>query len=138
MARYNTARRKELIEFLSVNADKQYTIEEMVLELESSEYAIKSLGKSTVYRLVGQLLEEGIVRRTVKGNSRQFLYQYSGSDECSNHLHMKCRECGKILHMDDEESKSLMDMLRTSSRFKLDMKETLLLGQCDMCSLGDR
>ena len=133
MARYNTLQRQELIDFLSDNAENQYTIDEIARELACSEHAAKTIGKSTVYRLIGQMLEEGIVRRTVKGNSRQFLYQYSGAAACSHHLHMKCRTCGKILHMDDEESKTLMELLRANSNFRLDMKETLLLGQCDRC-----
>ena len=96
---------------------------------------MKSVGKSTIYRLIGQMLEEGVVRRTVKGNSRQFLYQYSGGAGCSHHLHMKCRECGKILHMNDEESNNLFALLQENSNFKLDIKETLLLGQCEKCSM---
>lgn len=135
MAKYNTAQRQELIDFLMENADNQYTIEEIADELARSEDAVKSVGKSTIYRLIGQMLEEGIVRRTVKGNSRQFMYQYSGGVSCSHHLHMKCRECGKILHMNDEESNNLFALLQENSNFTLDIKETLLLGQCEKCSM---
>ncbi|MBE5938267.1 MAG: Fur family transcriptional regulator [Lachnospiraceae bacterium] len=134
MGTYNTLQRRELVEFLVNHSNNQYTVEEIAKELEAHSGQEKKIGKSTVYRLMGKLLEEGVVRRTVKGNSRHFVYQYAGGVTCAHHLHMKCRECGRILHMNDEESRNLMVMLQESSSFNLDIRETLLLGQCDRCS----
>lgn len=137
MKTYNTCQRQELIDFLAKNQDKQYTIEQLSSELNSSDSLEKKIGKSTVYRLINKMLEDGIVRRTVKGTSRQFLYQYSDIESCRSHLHMKCRQCGKVLHMDDNASQNLMRLLHDNSRFDLDLKDTLLLGKCDKCGIGD-
>ena len=128
MKTYNTNQRQIIVDFLSKNADEQYTIEQIALNTEQ-------VGKSTVYRLINKMVDEGIVRRTVKGNSRQFLYQYAAAAGCASHLHMKCRECGKILHMDDERSKDLMNILHESTKFDLDIKETLLMGTCETCNI---
>ncbi len=135
MGTYNTSQKQELLNYLVSHADKQYTVEELTNRINESDSIEKTVGKSTVYRLINKMLDEGIVRRTVKGNSRQFLYQYAAAESCKSHLHMKCRECGKILHMDDKESKNLMEILQETSKFSLDLKDTLLLGSCDKCSL---
>lgn len=131
MKTYNTSQRQQLVDFMKKNADTQYTIEEIA-------ECIHTVGKSTVYRLINRMVDEGIVRRTVRGNSRQFLYQYSAAEGCSSHLHMKCRECGKVLHMDDGQSKRLMEILHESRNFDLDLRETLLMGTCEKCSLPDK
>ena len=134
MKTYNTTQRQSIVDYLKSNPEGQYTIEQLAEALTSGNEAHK-IGKSTVYRLINRMVEEGIVRRTVKGNSRQFLYQYAAVKGCSSHLHMKCRECGKILHMDDEQSKRLMELLHESRQFELDIKETLLLGKCENCDI---
>ena len=131
MKTYNTIQRQLIVDFLKKNADRQFTIEEI------SEKNAGDIGKSTIYRLINRMVKEGSVRRMVKGNSRQFLYQYADIVECSTHLHMKCSECGKLFHMNDEQSKELMQMLHTGNRFDLDMKETLLMGTCETCHIGD-
>ena len=134
MKSYNTNQKKLIVDFLKNNAEKQYTIEELAENITSKDAKI---GKSTIYRLINKMVEEGSVRRTVKGNSRQFLYQYADIEECRFHLHMKCRECGKLFHMDDEKSKKLMDMLHDGNGFDLDMRETLLMGTCEKCHIDD-
>lgn len=134
---YNTCQRQELIDFLAKNHEQQYTIEQLSDELNSSVNLEKKVGKSTVYRLINKMLEDGIVRRTVKGTSRQFMYQYADVESCKSHLHMKCRHCGKILHMDDAASQNLMKLLHDNSSFDLDLKDTLLLGKCEKCSISD-
>lgn len=131
MKTYNTSQKQQIVEFMKSNSDRQYTIEEVA-------GCINSVGKSTVYRLINRMVDEGIVRRTVKGKSRQFLYQYSAAAGCASHLHMKCRECGQVLHMDDGQSKRLMEMLHESRNFELDMRDTLLMGTCENCSLTDK
>ena len=148
MRSYNTNQKKLIVDFLKNNAEKQYTIEELAEnitssptevfegdEAEQSSQSAPKIGKSTIYRLINKMVEEGSVRRTVKGNSRQFLYQYADIEECKFHLHMKCRECGKLFHMDDEKSKKLMDMLHDGNGFDLDMRETLLMGTCEKCHI---
>ena len=48
----------------------------------------KPPGESTVYRLIKQLVESGEVKRTVRGNSRTFVYQLTDGESCHHHLHM--------------------------------------------------
>ena len=87
MATYKTHQKEMLLEFLSKHPDRQFSVEQLSSELES--FSDEAPGKSTVYRLIGQLVNKGTVKRFVKGNSRQFMYQIAGGDECQHHLHLK-------------------------------------------------
>lgn len=133
MAHYQTVQRKKLIEFLSANREKAFSVEELDLQLKKSDGAAP--GKSTLYRLIRGLVDEGAVKRLVKGNSRQFVYQIAG-EECAYHLHLKCVKCGRLLHMEHGESHKLLEEILKNNNFKVDERQTVLLGRCDGCRAG--
>ena len=130
MAHYQTAQRKKLIQFLSANREKAFSVEELDFQLKKGDETAP--GKSTLYRLIKSLVDEGAVKRLVKGNSRQFVYQIAGA-ECAYHLHLKCVKCGKLLHMEHGESHKLLEEILKASNFKVDESQTVLLGSCDGC-----
>ncbi len=135
MATYNTHQKEMLLEFLKSRPEKQFSVEELTAEME--KISDSAPGKSTVYRLIGQLVDKGTVKRFVKGNSRQFLYQIAGSEECHHHLHLKCTECGKLLHMGHELSEQLIKNILGESEFAVAPDSTTLFGFCKDCKLRD-
>ncbi len=132
LAEYKTHQREEIIGFLSAHSDVPYGIDELVLKL-GEEYGEKAPGKSTVYRLIAKLVEDGTVKRFEKGNSRQSVYQIAGGEECHHHLHMKCLNCGKLLHMEHEQSEELIRLIYGDSDFTVDREQTTLFGCCREC-----
>ncbi|MBQ9945792.1 MAG: transcriptional repressor [Clostridia bacterium] len=133
MATYNTHQKELLFEFLSSHPDTPYSVEEIAREL--SEIYTDAPGKSTVYRLIGQLVKNGKIKRFVKGNSRQFLYQFAGSEECHHHLHLKCTACGKLLHMGHKLSESLLSDILGENDFTVEPDSTTLYGCCKDCKI---
>lgn len=134
LAQYNTQQKTILTEFLTKHADRPFMIEELADEL-AKEYPEKPPGKSTLYRLINKLVEEGTVKRFVKGNSRHFLYQLAGGEDCHHHLHMKCTECGKLLHMNHEQSEAVMTAIFGGSSFEVDREQTTIFGKCADCNI---
>ena len=131
MASYNTHQKELLISFLQKHSDTPLGIDELCDKLrESTEDAP---GKSTVYRLMGQLVEKGTVKRFVKGNSRQFLYQIAGGEECHHHLHLKCTGCGKLLNMNPQQSEMLLSNILGTNDFCVEPDSTTLFGSCKDC-----
>lgn len=126
---YQTEQRKCLLDFLSSNADKQYTIGEIAGHMTGGDKP----GKSTLYRLMTRLVQEGYVKRFVKGNSRKFVYQYVNGKHCSSHLHLKCILCGQLIHLDDKDSKSLRQQVLKQNNFEINEAETTLFGTCEKC-----
>ena len=127
MKTYHTHQRASLLNFLKENSERAFTIEEIITNLNNSEIA-----KSTVYRLMQKLVEESLVHRTVKGNSRSFVYQYISDEKCENHLHMKCTDCGKVYHLDSGVTSIIQNNIKSNTSFEID-SHTVLLGKCGEC-----
>ena len=132
MAEYATEQKKKLSDFLQQNAHRAFSVEELVEELQVT-YGNGAPGKSTVYRLMTHLVEEGVVKRFVKGHSRRFVYQIVGGEHCRSHLHLKCIGCGRLLHLDEQVSDALLDQIRHHSDFSVNEEETVLFGECSSC-----
>ena len=126
MKTYHTHQRTSLLSFLKDNSDKAFTIEEIIASLS------EPISQSTVYRLMQKLVEENLVHRTVKGNSRSFVYQYISDEKCENHLHMKCTDCGKVYHLDSGVTSIIQNNIKSNTSFEID-SHTVLLGKCGDC-----
>ena len=130
---YQTEQKRILLAYLKAHSEEAFTIEELSERLKKEPAVSAAPGKSTVYRIMPKLVEDGLVKRFVKGNSRKFLYQMVCGEHCDSHLHMKCSVCGKLYHMEDEESESLLLRIRNRHHFQVDEARTILLGQCESC-----
>lgn len=126
---YQTEQKRQLLHFLQENKTKQYTIDEMISHMEVDHMP----GKSTIYRLMKQLVEEGRVKRCNKHNSRQFVYQLLDGEGCSMHFHMQCENCGRLFHMEEEETRQVQYLLHLKENFDIDIGRSLFLGVCAAC-----
>lgn len=126
---YNTAQRKAVLDFLSENRERQFTVEEIAAGIGGS------VGKSTVYRVMTKLVGDGVVKRFVRGQSRQFLYQLVGCESHTPHLHLKCTACGKLFHLEAEVSDEVMKIISDSSDFSVSKEQTVIFGRCSACKL---
>ncbi len=133
MAEYQTQQKSQLLDYLARHADGALSMEEVADGLRS-DLGDKAPGKSTVYRLVNRLVEEGTVRRFSAEDSRSSLYQIVGDKNCHQHLHMKCTQCGKLMHMNDEQSEKIIEQIFGSSDFAVNQEQTTLYGSCAECS----
>lgn len=131
MAGYQTKPRRLLMNFLAQNPDQSYTTEELAAAL-SAEYGADAPGKSTVYRLVGKLVQEDQIKRFEPEGSRRALYQITGCS-CHDHLHLKCTDCGRLIHMPEQASELLLREIFRSNGFSVNEHQTVLYGQCDHC-----
>ena len=125
---YNTEKRTELLNFFKACNGRALTVDEIC------EGILKDgKGRSTVYRLISRLVDEGLIRRISDGKSRHVTYQYIYSGSCSEHLHLKCKSCGKLIHLDDVTSHILEKRIFKSEGFVLDVG-ALVYGFCGSCS----
>lgn len=133
MSGYRTEQKRMLLGFLEQNAETAYSIDEIIKGLGAQAAGQESPGKSTVYRLMTKLVEEGSVKRFVKGNSRHFVYQLLQSGECKSHLHLKCNVCGSLIHLDRDTSDLLLSAVAGANHFAVSKQDTVLFGTCAHC-----
>lgn len=125
---YTTGKKELIIELLSRNSNTSYTIEEI-----SDAVTNDGKGKSTVYRLVSELVSNGCVRRLSDGKTRHCTYQYVGGEHCHHHLHLKCKGCGRLVHLGEGESRRFERVLLDIGGFVIE-EGTLLFGTCKECA----
>lgn len=123
---YNTGKREQILKFLADNSARSYTLEEICENIIPDGH-----GKSTVYRIVSELVEKDCLRRLSDGKTRHCTYQYVGDEECRGHLHLKCRGCGRLIHLDEQVSHELCDALLASG-FAVE-EGSMLFGRCEGC-----
>ena len=133
MKGYQTEQKKLLLTYLSSHADRAFTLEELGAVMTEC-----GVGKSTVYRLVARLTEEGAIRRYAREEGRGYTYQYLERKECHSHLHLRCTVCGKVIHLSEEISRLFAGTLLTNNQFYLDDSRTLLFGRCDACAAAGK
>ena len=128
MKGYRTEQKKLLLAYLSSHADRAFTLDELATVMTEC-----GVGKSTVYRLVARLSEEGAVRRYAREEGRGYTYQYLEGQDCHSHLHLRCTACDRVIHLSEELSHLFARTLGESMDFTLDDGRTLLFGRCADC-----
>jgi Fur family ferric uptake transcriptional regulator len=125
---YNTGKRERILAFLRDNGDSSYSLEDICSALTSDGH-----GRSTVYRIVSELVGEGAVRRLSDGRTRHCTYQYVGDECCHRHLHLKCKGCGRLVHLDEDVSRDFERAVMNVGGFMIE-EGTLLFGRCKDCT----
>lgn len=133
MSIYMTRQRKALTEFLMRHADEAFTVTQAAQRMRE-EAPAAAPGRSTVYRLMADLANDGMLRRFYEADDRQATYQYAGGARCENHLHMRCARCGALYHLSDELSARVSAEIWNSDQFSIDNRETVLVGICAACA----
>ena len=87
---YHTQQRCALLAFLSAHADEQFTVEQLLAAMGD-----EAPGRSTVYRALDRLVEEGTVRRFAPESGGSAAYQAMDPGHCDAHLHLKCDPSGR-------------------------------------------
>ena len=128
MAKYSTRQRDLLLSYLEAHADEQMSIQKIASDLEEQK-----VSSSAVYRNLFELEKENRVKRCIRDNSREVLYQYIDLPECRSSLHLMCRVCGRMFHLEPEQTNKLVEHVEKAQGFVIDKSETILYGVCKDC-----
>ena len=133
MPGYQTKQKGLLLDFMTTHSQQSFSVEELTAAMERECLGAPVPGKSTVYRLIKKLVDEGTVKRFSENHGRTFCYQIMGGKNCATHLHLKCKKCGRLYHMDNRISQQIYREILANDAFALDEKETVLFGVCKNC-----
>ena len=133
---YKTEGKTRLITFFSQHPDTHYTVDELraaLAEVYPQAYRGDKGGKSSLYRQLALLLEEGTVRKFRDDTRAAYVYQYVACGACSHHFHLKCLSCGKLEHLDCVISDQLLAHISADHKFCIDRGRSILYGLCADC-----
>lgn len=135
-SKYNTRQRGILIEYLRSVSGEHVTAAD-VCSYFSEQGA--SIGQSTVYRQLENLVDEGVVNKYIIDANSPACFEYNGHDGQGDHMrgevcfHCKCEKCGTLIHLKCEELSGIGDHLYEEHHFRLDPKRTVFYGVCENC-----
>lgn len=126
---YSTRQKRELLKFLNERSLQHFSVDDVVFEMQDRG---ERIGRTTVYRYLELLAEQGSVRKY----QSQGVTQYQHVDDaasCDAHFHMMCSVCGDLMHVDCSLMRVMSDHLMKDHGFRLDPRETVLVGVCEKC-----
>ena len=86
--------------------------------------------RSTVYRTLDVLVEDGLVLRTDLGGDRSY-YELASEH---HHHHVVCSECGAISHVHDDAIAAAVACVQAASGYRLERQELTFAGLCPACA----
>ena len=128
LPKYVTKQRKILLDYLTKHTDDPLPVQEIAEALEQ-----ESISKSSVYRNLAELENEGVVRRKYRGAGRELLYPYVGAEACKGSIHLSCKQCGRTFHMTAAGADQLLRAVAETEGFAVDKGDTVLYGVCEDC-----
>ena len=130
---YKTSQREYVLNYLKDHKNDCLTVQEIFLGMQRLNMDI---GKTTVYRCLDILVENGTVKKFIAETGDGASYQYTGENsECNHHFHLKCVRCGEILHLDCEFMSEMERHIYSSHHFSLDNGKSILYGICESCKV---
>ena len=137
---YKTAGRQRLLDFLQSHPDRQFTVDELAIELNRSTQKCdgKNVGKSTLYRHLSELCDEGTARKYRSDTQSAYVYQYVGTGDCCHHFHLKCLSCGELVHLECTVSEELLSHISSHHGFEVDSGRSILYGMCEDCASQEK
>ena len=129
MATYKTMQRTSILSFLETNIGHAFTVKEIIEGIRSDSAASRSPSESTVYRIMSDLVKNGIVRRKINQNRE---YQYRLSNENIGRISVRCKICGTIQHIDEKVCCEIIDELKKNASIGTD-GDIEIIGVCNKC-----
>lgn len=133
MSSYQTPQRQALLDYLHRHQDQAFTAVELARGMQQDPEVAVMPGTSTLYRLLTKLAQEGCIRRFVREEGRQYLYQALACGSGEGHLHLKCNACGRFIHMEESQSDRILQEISQALAFQVDEGQTVLFGHCAGC-----
>ena len=128
---YKTKQRGLILELLRSQQNHCFLIEEIYRNLTDNG---QKIGKTTVYRTLSKLCDEGKVMRYASPHGEGAFFQYlEHHQQDTEHIHLKCINCGKVDHIDCTFVGRLNDHLLGEHQFLIDKQQTTLFGYCKNC-----
>lgn len=129
---YKTKAREYIVAYLKDNVEKRFTAREIYDYLKQE---IDGVNRTTIYRNLDRMCENGEILRYKEPNQDSWYYQYSSEHKhCNAHMHAQCSECGKIYHLESAFVDEFKNKLLKIYGLELNVTKTIIIGKCRECS----
>ncbi|MCR4897024.1 MAG: transcriptional repressor [Lachnospiraceae bacterium] len=128
---YKTRPRNAIIKYLQDHPDTRFTARDI---LEGIGGAGAEADRSTIYRNLERLCQEGVLVKYKETDVNATCYQYSGEHgSCHDHMHGQCAECGRIFHLENGILADAAEKMESEYGLAIDYGKTVIIGLCRDC-----
>lgn len=136
VTRRNTRSKTLILQCLESLDGKHITAEELFDLLKKKNTPV---AKSTLYRFLSQLEQDGLVKKYFVGENSCACYQFVGKNSnCREHFHLLCRQCGEVTHFENPSLENIIKSLDSDNDFLIDIKDSPFYGTCKTCMRKDK
>jgi Fur family ferric uptake transcriptional regulator len=131
--RYSTRQGEAIEAYLRSLGGQHVTAEQVAQHFAGPE---QSIGRTTIYRNLKRLEQEGKLRRFTLGGQEGACYQYLAPGEaaaCADHFHLRCERCGTLMHLSCTELDAISAHVQQKHGFRIDPLKTIFYGVCADC-----
>ena len=135
-SKYKTKQREILLDYFKTVPGVHVTASDVCDYFKSHEVPI---GKSTVYRNLENLVDEGVITKYIIDANSPACFEYATQGSHKEEAvcyHCKCEKCGKLIHLHCEELEEIQSHFIREHHFKMDPVRTVFYGLCDSCLQG--
>ncbi|MDR2149244.1 MAG: transcriptional repressor [Spirochaetaceae bacterium] len=132
-AKYHTRQGQSILDYMQSMSDSHVTINQVTRYFDGLN---ETIGQTTIYRHLEKLTADGKIRKYTLPNGKGACYQYISSDQCREHLHLKCEICGTLIHAEGDLLSEIDQQLLTNHDFQINMLKTVFYGTCKKCLSG--
>jgi len=90
----------------------------------------QNVSRATIYRTMPLLVESGLIKQSLRCQSKDHYEHIHGHDD---HLHLLCIKCGDIIEVDSKEIDEALARLANMKKFKLQDFNLGAKGICEAC-----
>ena len=133
-SKYKTKQREVMLDYFKTVPGVHVTASEVLNYLKTRG---SSIGQSTVYRQLENLVDEGIIKKYIIDGNSPACFEYVEPDshkDPESCFHCKCEKCGKLIHLHCSELEEIQSHLMQDHQFFLDPTRTVFYGLCDQCN----
>jgi Fur family ferric uptake transcriptional regulator len=130
-ANYSTKQSGAILRFLVSHMDSPITAAQIFEHFGQEPVPI---GRTTVYRQLEKLVQNGKVRKYTFDGISGACYQFVARNESGReHYHLKCEHCGHIVNLKCSEMDEALGHIWESHEFQINDTKTVFYGKCKAC-----
>jgi len=128
---YHTKTADIISEFIQTKTEHSFTAAELSEFLKTHGLEVN---KTTIYRNLDKLTENGTLVKHKSHVNDGFIYQVDSTDgTCDQHIHFQCTKCGSVFHLSDEKTAEYIKAISETLGLEIDTSSSTLNGLCPKC-----
>ena len=109
---------------------EHFDADDLMDELRQDNGSSKVASRPTVYRMLNELVEAGLLRKMNLNGRAVYEHDYG----YPQHDHLHCEKCDKLIEFQSDALKKIRQAVAEQQNFKVTGHRFIITGVCDECS----